>query len=180
LKSTFRGGWSWVEAARNETELLESMQNTISACDSCAAATTSTWNHMLSLVEGYHLPDLVYLCLLFISVLAMSSIVIGSEISVAFKFRSSLSLLLTTGFPYFIHCYFLVLLMKAMKMEAMIMSLSWIIIIKKMGWTVMENIVSVRFQLSWSRWSNFFINGRRLRQCYWCGQWEEVTLLLMS
>jgi len=92
LKSTFRGGWSWVEAARNETELLESMQNTISACDSCAAATTSTWNHMLSLVEGYHLPDLVYLCLLFISVLAMSSIVIGSEISVAFKFRSSLSL----------------------------------------------------------------------------------------
>jgi hypothetical protein len=92
LKSTFRGGWSWVEAARNETELLESMQNTISACDSCAAAITSTWNHMLSLVEGYHLPDLVYLCLLFISVLAMSSIVIGSEISVAFKFRGSLSL----------------------------------------------------------------------------------------
>lgn len=92
----------------------------------------------------------------------------------------SLSLLLTTGFPYFIHCYFLVLLMKAMKMEAMIMSLSWIIIIKKMGWTVMKNIVSVRFQLGWSRWSNFFINGRRLRQCCWCGQWEEVTLLLMS
>ena len=105
---------------------MESMQNTISACDSCAAAITSTWNHMLSLVEGYHLPDLVYLCLLFISVLAMSSIVIGSEISVALKFRSSLSLslLLTTGFPYFIHCYFLVLLIKAMKMEVMIMGLS--------------------------------------------------------
>jgi hypothetical protein len=51
---------------------------------------------------------------------------------------------------------------------------------KKKGWTVMKNIVSVRFQLGWSRWSNFFINGRRLRQCCWCGQWEEVTLLLMS
>lgn len=102
LKSTFRGGWSWVEAARNETELMESMQNTISACDSCAAAITSTWNHMLSLVEGYHLPDLVYLCLLFISVLAMSSIVIGSEISAALKFRSSLSLSLSCSLLVFL------------------------------------------------------------------------------
>jgi hypothetical protein len=114
------------------------MQNIISTCYSCAAATTSTWNHILSLIEGYHLPDLVYLCLLFISVLAMSSIVIGSEKSVALKFRSfsfylSLSFLLTTGFPYFIHCYILVLLMKAMKMEATIMSLSWIIIIIIIG-----------------------------------------------
>ena len=56
---------------------------------------------MLSLVEGYHLPDLVYLCLLFISVLAMSSIVIGSEISVALKFRSSLSLSLSLAHYWF-------------------------------------------------------------------------------
>lgn len=131
------------------------MQKTIDVCDSWVAADASTWNHTSLLVEGYHLPDLACLCLLFISVLAMSSIVIGSEISVALKFLS-FSFYLSLSLAHYWFSFFYSLLFSSSPNEGhedggydngfVINNNN-----NNMGSNIMENVIGVGFQLSWSR-----------------------------